>query len=53
MNHVLKIDERAFNEGVKEVLKLRPLVRVIKSAVAQKNKETQATSGKNIVRRKP
>ncbi len=36
MNHVLKIDERAFNEGVREVLKFRPLVRAVKAAVSDK-----------------
>lgn len=33
MNQIARIDERAFKEGVKEVLQLRPLVRVVKAAV--------------------
>lgn len=34
MNQIVRIDERAFKEGVKEVLRLRPLMRVVKAAVS-------------------
>lgn len=37
MNHVLKIDERAFNNGVKDVLQLKPIVSAVKFALI-KNK---------------
>lgn len=54
MNHVLKLDERAFNKGVRDVLHLKPLVRVVKASV-ERHTETAPTDNKKveIVGRKP
>lgn len=35
MNSAVKIDQRAFNRGVKEVLHLKPLARIVKVAVQE------------------
>lgn len=52
MNQVLKIDERAFNEGVKEVLHMRPLVRVVKAAIKNTKSETEHSVKRKVVARK-
>lgn len=48
MNHTLKINEAAFNEGVKEALQLRPLVRAVKAAVQRS--ETKKNLAAKVVK---
>lgn len=52
MNHVLKIDERAFNNGVKEVLQLKPIVRAVKSALTKnKSYKNQTETRSDVAKR--
>jgi hypothetical protein len=50
----IKMDERAFNRGVDEVLRLKPIVRVVRSVVSgQLMPKVVASAGKALVQGKP
>ena len=54
MSQALKIDERAFNRGVEEVLKLKPLVRIVKGAISEAKVATDRPGkGLTVDKRKP
>lgn len=51
MNHALKLDERAFNEGVKEVIYLRPIVRAAKALIRRDKPKDTSSKASGVVRK--
>lgn len=46
MSQCVRLDERAFNKGVDEVLRLKPIIRVVRSAVGKANERPLKASAK-------
>lgn len=51
MSDTYRLDKGAFNRGVDEVLKLKPITRIVKEMTTNKRQSTQTKAGTEVERR--